>query len=578
MKMRQIKTLERHPDSTRLDGALEFDLFALAPPAALAAFLGPVILGLAATLAPAFGGAHAFAALFSDPSLPKAVGVSLFVGLGSTILSVVIAFSACAAFHHHAWFGRAQAFLAPALAAPFASFAVGVAFLVAPSGWIARALSPWATGWREPPDLLTVHDPGGVTLMLALALKECLFLVLMIIAALGQTEAATSVRAARTLGYGPVRAWALAAGPPVYAQLRLPIYAVLAAGLSNVEAAILLGPSAPPTLAPLALSWFIDFSLDQRDKAEAAAALQLALVVGAIIAWRLAEMLVACVARPFAVSGRRSGFGDGLTSAIGALGGGAALVVSFFSGLALLVWSIAERWRWPDGLPDALSFAAWARAAPSLWPLLLTTFTVGAAATGIALVLAVACLEAEQRPGRAFSEMAARRALLLLYAPLLAPQISFLFGVEILWAWLRLDGGWFALVATHLLFVFPYVFLALSDPFRALDRRIGRTAQTLGASRLRALLMVKLPLLVRPTLIAAAVGFSVSVSLYLPTVLAGAGRIATLATETVALASGGDRRIVGVVAFSQMALPFLALALGVLAPDLIARRRRGLRL
>ena len=60
-----------------------------------------------------------------------------------------------------------------------------------------------------------------------------------------------------------------------------------------------------------------------------------------------------------------------------------------------------------------------------------------------------------------------------------------------------------------------------------------------------------------PLLVAAAVGFAVSVAQYLPTVLIGAGRYATLTTEAVALASGGNRRIIGVFAIAQAALPLL---------------------
>ena len=40
-------------------------------------------------------------------------------------------------------------------------------------------------------------------------------------------------------------------------------------------------------------------------------------------------------------------------------------------------------------------------------------------------------------------------------------------------------------------------------------------------------------------LTAAAVGFAVSVGQYLPTLLIGAGRLPTITTEAVALASGG---------------------------------------
>ena len=43
--------------------------------------------------------------------------------------------------------------------------AIGLAFLAAPSGWLARLTSPWLTGWRYPPDIATVGDPWGLALI-----------------------------------------------------------------------------------------------------------------------------------------------------------------------------------------------------------------------------------------------------------------------------------------------------------------------------------------------------------------------------------------------------------------------------
>ena len=45
---------------------------------------------------------------------------------------------------------------------PHAAAAFGLAFLIAPSGLIARLLSPELTGWERPPDLLIVNDPLGL--------------------------------------------------------------------------------------------------------------------------------------------------------------------------------------------------------------------------------------------------------------------------------------------------------------------------------------------------------------------------------------------------------------------------------
>ena len=78
---------------------------------------------------------------------------------------------------------------------------------------------------------------------------------------------------------------------------------------------------------------------------------------------------------------------------------------------------------------------------------------------------------------------------------------------------------------------------------------------------------MRLPLLRRPMLVALAVGFSVSVAQYLPTVFVGAGRFPTLTTEALALALAGDRRLAAVAALLLAVLPLLALAAALAVPS-----------
>ena len=84
-------------------------------------------------------------------------------------------------------------------------------------------------------------------------------------------------------------------------------------------------------------------------------------------------------------------------------------------------------------------------------------------------------------------------------------------------------------------------------------------------------------LLLRPMLVALALGFAVSVAQFLPTLFAGGGRFATLTTEAVSLAAGGDRRIVATFAFALAILPLLAFALAVGIPAWRFRARRAMR-
>ena len=55
------------------------------------------------------------------------------------------------------------------------------------------------------------------------------------------------------------------------------------------------------------------------------------------------------------------------------------------------------------------------------------------------------------------------------------------------------------------------------------------------------------------------------------------GGVETLTTEAVALASGGDRRAIGVYGLMQTAAALLPFALALAVPAIIWRNRRGLR-
>ncbi|NBE08806.1 ABC transporter permease [Paragemmobacter ruber] len=534
----------------------------------------PVAAGLAGTALPAFrDGAAAFATLAAWPGLPRGALLSLGTGIAATLLSLTLTLLILAAFAGTPTFARIRRLIAPLLSVPHAAAALGLAFLIAPSGWIARALSPWATGWQAPPDLLILNDPWGVSLTLGLVAKELPFLLLMALAALPQIDADRRLATAATLGYGRIAGFAFTTLPALYAQLRLPVYAVLAYGMTVVDMAMILGPTLPPTLSTQIVLWMGEASLGQRDTAAAAAVLQFALVLAAIALWRLAEVAGRRLLISIAVRGHRHCALDrpaaGAARLAAAITGGSLILG--LAGLAL--WSVAGLWQFPDALPENLSLRTWAGAAPVLSETMALTLAIAAAATLAALALSLGCLEAEAR----FNLTPTHRALTLLYLPLLVPQVAFLPGLQGLALAAGLDGDALAVAAAHLIFVLPYVFLSLAGPFRAWDRRIAISAATLGASPAAIFWRLRLPMLLAPVLTASAVGIAVSVGQYLPTLLIGGGRVETLTTEAVALSSGGNRRLIGAYAVLQMVLPALGFGLALLIPGQIWRNRRDMR-
>jgi len=554
-----------------------------APTLTLAALLLPIGAGLAGTLAPAFGWMPALGGrsldldpwreLLAWPGIGASARLSVTTGLLATAISLFVTLLICAAWQGTRTFGLLERLLAPLLAVPHAAAAFGLAFLIAPSGWIVRVFSPWATGWELPPDLLILQDGAGFALVAGLVVKEVPFLLLMTLAALGQVDARRSLLTAQTLGYGRVTGWVKVVFPRIYPQIRLPVYAVLAYSMSVVDVAMILGPTTPPTLAVQVVAWTNDPDLGLRFRAAAGAVLQLLLVLGALGLWRLGELLAVRLGRIWIEAGGRGRAEPALRAvSLGCALLSAGVVLAGLAGLA--VWSLAGLWTFPEALPQAFTERNWLRAAGGLANAARETLLVAGAATTAALLLTLACLEAEHRHGL----RPTTRGLWLLYLPLLVPQVAFLQGLQTLATASGVDGNRSAVILVHIVFVLPYVYLSLAEPFRAWDSRLALIGAALGAGPDRVLWRLRLPMLLRPVLIASAVGFAVSVGQYLPTLLVGAGRVSTLTTEAVALASGGDRRTIGVYALSQAVAPFLAFALATALPALLFRRRRGMRL
>lgn len=230
-----------------------------------AVLAAPVLAGVAGTILPGLGylpalGGDAvdfapWSALIASPGLARSAATSLFTGLAATAISLAFAVLILAGWSGTAQFRFIRRALSPILSIPHAAAAFGLAFLIAPSGWLVRGVSPWLTGWDAPPDWLVPGDPLGLTLIAGLVLKETPFLLLMMLSALAQVNAAQSVRVGLSLGYDCGTVWLKAVLPRIYPQIRKPVLAVLAYSISNIETAIILGPSTPPTLAVRVTEW-----------------------------------------------------------------------------------------------------------------------------------------------------------------------------------------------------------------------------------------------------------------------------------------------------------------------------------
>ncbi|OCX65824.1 hypothetical protein BFP70_06695 [Thioclava sp. SK-1] len=535
---------------------------------------GPVVAGAGLTLwmacfGPLGAQAQPFGAGFvhavAQPGMGHGLWLTVATGAGSAALTVVLSIPLSGWMLTRAW---ARAAIAPLLAVPHAALAIGLAFIIAPSGWVARLIAP-AAQWALPPLWLTPGDPWGLSLIVGLVLKELPFMLLMTLSAAGQVPVAAQVAAGRSLGYSRAYLWARVIWPQILPALRLPMFIVLAYGLSNVDMALLLGPSHPPVLAVQSLRLFTAPDPAMIAPASAMAVILVVVMAGVVIAGMWMVRLCGVVNRWGLERGVRRSVLNGLVAPIYGLYIGLA-ILAVLALMALPIWSLLRGWSWPLIWPQAwtvqhwLGHDGWHRPA-------LSTVWLGAVVTLISVGICIAWLETEDR--------LARRAGLwpVIILPLVLPQMGFVPGFVTLQLLLKVPPGTMAVLWAQLVFVLPYVMISLSGPWRRLDPQMLRQAAALGAGPWRRLWAVKLPILLGPIALAAAIGFAVSVAQYLAVLLPGAGRVVTVTTEGIALASGASRSQAGVQGVLQAALPLIGFGWALGLAWVTSHNRRGLR-
>ncbi|MEX0707182.1 MAG: hypothetical protein WD078_04410 [Woeseia sp.] len=528
----------------------------------------PALAGLAAAL---WVGADidALRRVLATPGIELSMASALWSGAIATAIALFLAHIAMALAATGGWRRSLNNLALPLLAMPHLAVGIGLVLVLAPSGLLLRLVSPWASGLTLPPDWQTVQDPFGLSLIAGLVIKETCFLLLVLHAALSQVPAERLLQQARSLGYGRIKGWFVAVAPLLQRQIRLPLAAVLVFGMTNVELAIPLGPGLPPTFAVLLWQWFTDPDPQIHAQAYTGTLLLFAMTLLVLGGAAACGAAVRRVSQHWATGGARGvrerGLRYGLSGLLAALWALGMLAV-----VAIILRSASGTWRFPAVLPSGDVLSAWRVLAPPALDIAPQTvmFAIATAVAGLLLVLPAA--ESVHR------NTDARRLIgALLFLPLLLPQMTFLFGVQVLLTRLRIDGTFVAVLWSHLIFALPYLWSLVAPARAAIDLRFADVARTLGASRQRTWWRITAPLLARTGLVAFALAFSVSVALYLPTLFAGAGRVATAATEAAAAAASGSLRLASMHAILLSVLPFFAFAIAYTGGALLFRQRRG---
>ncbi|MGL4828776.1 MAG: thiamine ABC transporter permease, partial [Vibrio sp.] len=318
--------------------------------------IAPILPGLAGVLSSALGYLPAlgssqfswqgFYQVWQWQGVEYALLLSLSSTLLSTYLALLISFAILQRFWFHPRWQRIENSLSLLLALPHIAFAIGFAFLFSSTGWLSRLLySLFDYQGDSLGATWLVYDPYAIGLTLALALKEVPFILLISLPILQQFNLAKMKMLSASLGYSEQQMWWKIIFPQWLHKIRFTLFAVAAYGISVVDFSLVLGPSTPPTFAVLVWQWFSTPDLSLLPRAASGAVLLLLLASFTLCTIWGIEWLVTRGYRTWQSSGRYSPTLPH-KSLLGSLLLTSALIIPL-----TIIWSVAQRWRFPDLLP-----------------------------------------------------------------------------------------------------------------------------------------------------------------------------------------------------------------------------------
>ncbi len=513
-------------------------------------FLLPLLASLLLLL-PGLVDAHSFNALFQHPQFFGALKLTLFTGLTSTAVSLLLAVLIISRTSRNI-LQQASLFLS----VPHLALAMGLGFLIAPTGLLARLIAVLITGWTSPPQWQTTQDPLGLALIAALVLKETPFLVWAMASVMQQDELklrfARETLVARSLGHGPHSGFMRIVLPQVLQRTLWPLVAVFSYGMTVVDMALVIGPAQPPTLAQLVWTDLNDGEAMANARGAAGTSILSVLIITTLGVLFLLQRATQALQRQWLTQAARP---ETRFTTMSKFIWPTWTIVYALVIVALALQSFSALWPFPDLVAPIWTTVAWTRLLQNSWPL-WTSVVIAIASSALALIAVVTWLETQSQK-RDRVVLAAATAMLCLPALLVA------LGQYRLLLQLGATGTWAGLLFVHILPVTAYVLVMLTAPYRAFDPRWK--AAGLGASHAAFLLKVKWPMLKSALLSSLAIGFAVSVAQFVPAQLAAAGRFSTLPMEAVTLSSGGNRALTAVYALVLMALPLIAFQISALA-------------
>ena len=486
------------------------------------------------------------------PGISKSIFLSFFVGIVSTLLSLFLSQVILSKLYYTKYLASLKKILFPLIAFPHLTMAIGISFLFSSSGYLIRLIS-LIYDFERPPNTNLFPDDFGLFLILGLILKEVPFFLLISLGVISTIRIKEYFFLGKTQDYSDLSSWLLFVFPLIYKKIKITIFVVLIFSSTVIDMSLVLAPTTPSTLSIRILQQFAQPELSSYSLATCLSIFQFFLIFITIAIWLLIEKIIQNTnlfrIYKYVMVRIKNNFENTFFIFSCLL-----LVLFFMNILISFFWAFADIWKFPNLMPDKISFKNFYYFFYYNFNIFINTISLAFFGSILSLTFAIIWLEVTGylKYDRKFLNS-------IFYIPLILPELSILLGINFFIIKLNFTNEYINLIWINMIYILPYTFLIFSNPYKKIDKNFIKIAKSFGHNYFTIIIKIKFGLILNLLFLTFAIGFIVSVSLYTPIYLVGNGEISTLSLEMVNFQNSADRRNLAVATILQMLIPLTVL-------------------
>lgn len=225
--------------------------------------------------------------------------------------------------------------------------------------------------------------------------------------------------------------------------------------------------------------------------------------------------------------------------------------------LFMIIWSVSDKWSWPNLTPDSFSLRGFKYifSSHNNMRIICSSIFLSLVVTVVTLLICIPAARA-----MAHYEFFGKNIInFLILLPIIFPMITIVMGIHVNFIKWRIANTFLGVVIVHVLPGIPYAVRILQNNFEINGQKIEIQASVLGASRWQVFKYITLPLMVPSLIVSGTIVYILSFSQYFITFLIGGGKILTFSMLLFPFVESGDRTISSALSILYVLSIFLVL-------------------